>query len=318
MTKLIISPKVFFWLCNMVAAGLLFFSWLYSGEQSAFFLLLFLLCTTLFRWRLPGFWQTVTIDAIVLLMFDQYIIFVIILLSEIFYRMWQAERTKGLQQRDAQAGKLYQFEDMQASLTEAVAQVERMSIVSERTRISRDIHDNAGHEIVAAFISFQTIRNLLDGQDAETLELYDAALERLDAGMNKIRESVHNLSAVTELGVSRLRNICETFPKCPVKMQVHGDTETVAIYIWNMLESCLRECLTNAARHSKCTYVSVSLDVTPHIVRLCVENDGVSSSSKAHGSGLRNLRHRTAAIGGSLSVDAGKVFRVVCVIPCER
>jgi len=104
---------------------------------------------------------------------------------------------------------------------------------------------------------------------------------------------------------------------CDVKFNVYGDTMTVPIYVWTMLESCLNESLTNAARHSSAKQVNVDLDVTPHIVRLCIENDCVSQGGGKLGNGLRNLRHRAAAIGGSLSVDSGEVFRVVCVIPLK-
>lgn len=156
-------------------------------------------------------------------------------------------------------------------------------------------------------------------EDTEALELYDAALDRLNNGANKIREAVHNLSAVTVLGMETLQDICRRFPACAVEFKGYGDTSKIPVYAWNMLESCLNECLTNVARHSTAQHVSVSLDATPHIVRLCVENDGVAKSNKRPmGSGLRNLRHRAAAIGGSLSVDAGEVFRVICVIPIKE
>jgi len=158
---------------------------------------------------------------------------------------------------------------------------------------------------------------LLPTQDLDVLELYDSALGRLDIGVNRIREAVHNLSAVTALGAEHLHEICRSFPGCPVNFNVYGDTNSVPIYIWTMLESCLNESLTNVARHSGATYVTANLDVTPHIVRLCIENDGVIFASKTPGSGLRNLRHRAAAIGGSLSVDSGEVFRVVCVAPLK-
>jgi signal transduction histidine kinase len=238
----------------------------------------------------------------------------------VFYLLLKHERSHWQKQRDKTAGQYYELESLQSDLTAALSQVERMTAVAERTRIARDIHDNAGHEIVAAYMSLQTAREMFGVENDDIgvpLELYDSALERLNAGVNKIREAVHNLSAVTFLGVDNLREICQRFPMCDVQFNVYGDTTTVPIYVWTMLESCLNESLTNAARHSSATQVSVDLDVTSHIVRLCIENDGVLGISDKLGVGLRNLRHRSAAIGGSLSVDSGEVFRVVCVIPLK-
>ena len=72
-------------------------------------------------------------------------------------------------------------------------------------------------------------------------------------------------------------------------------------YVWTVLISCLNECLTNVARHSRAETVKVALDVTHHDVWLCVENDGVLGvQHRADGIGLRNLRNRTNAISGIL------------------
>ena len=246
------------------------------------------------------------------------VLFVFTLLTGLFLGQWARERGDKLRLRDKSAGEYYELENLQSDLTAALAQVERMTAVAERTRIARDIHDNAGHEIVAAYISLQTARDMFSEQDTDALELYDAALDRLNNGANKIREAVHNLSSVALLGAEHLREICRRFPVCEVKFHTFGDTTRVPVYVWTMLESCLNESLTNIARHAAATWVTVDLDVTRHIIRLCVENDGAKKHNRPAGSGLRNLHQRAAAIGGSLSVDSGKQFRVICVIPIKE
>ena len=239
-------------------------------------------------------------------------------LCGLFLGQWEKELEQKRLLRDAEAGKYYELEHLQSDLMTTLPQIERMTAVAERARIARDIHDNAGHEIVAAYISLQTLRKLLETEDAETLELYDAALQRLSAGVGKIRETAHNLQTVTATGVEALLETCEKFPGCPVEFRTHGDTSPVPIYVWSVLESCLNESLTNVARHTKASYVTVELDATRHLVRLCVANDGVVKSAGTMGTGLRNLRHRVTSIGGSLSVDAGRVFRLICVIPIKE
>lgn len=236
-------------------------------------------------------------------------------LCGLFLGKWGQEDVQKFTMRDTEAGKYYELEHQQSDLMEALPQIERMTAVAERARIARDIHDNAGHEIVAAYISLQTMRQLFETEDADTLELYDAALGRLRAGVDKIRETAHNLQTVTSTGVGSLLEICQNFPGCLVDFRTYGDTSHIPMYVWSMLEACLNESLTNVMRHAKASYVSVELDATQHIVRFSIENDGVVRPGGAMGIGLRNLRHRAMSIGGSLSVDADKVFRVICVIP---
>ena len=357
-----LSPKSCLLFCNFAGFGLLTAFWLESAETAGFFLLLILIVMSLLRRRVPKLEATVIFDIIicaalarawpyapfamalpllaamyfrhywVLLAGVAYLAFnfeptlaailILAALCGIFLGFWERERQEKLRTLDKSAGRYYEMANLQSDLAAALAQVERMTAVAERTRIARDIHDNAGHEIVAAYISLQTAREMMDAEaeNADALELYDAALERLNAGANKIREAVHNLSAVTVLGAENLQEICRRFPARDVTFRAYGDTSKIPMYVWNMLGACLNECLTNAARHSAAKYINVDLDATPHIVRLCVENDGLTGTTGKSpiGSGLRNLRHRAAAIGGNLSVDYGKVFRVICVIPMKE
>ena len=235
-----------------------------------------------------------------------------------FLNRWELEDEGKFVQRDLEAEKYYKLEHAQSDLMTALPQIERMTAVSERARIARDLHDNAGHEIVAAYISLQTARGLLAGADADGLELYDAAMERLNSGVNKIRETAHNLQTVAPIGVENLLETCERFPLCPVHFSAYGDTSRIPVYVWKMLETCLNESLTNAVRHANPNYVSVELDATEHMVRLSIENDGAGKSGGGMGNGLRNLRHRAMAIGGTFSVDPGERFRVICVIPIQE
>ena len=332
------------------------FSLVTSGLPG-FILLLFLVVMSLFRWRVQSAKYTVLVDiavclaffvmselapfvlaiplfsamywgiypaaliiALLLYNFDPFLatLLVFAALCGLFLNFWERERQHKLLLRDKTAVRYYELESLQNDLTSALSQVERMTAAAERTRIAHEIHDNAGHEIVAAYISLQTARDMFADADKEALELYDAALERLKNGADKIRNAVHNLGAAADFGVNSLAETCRRFPVCGVNFTTYGDTSKVPVYIWTMLEACLNESLTNAARHSSAKYVSVNLDVTPHIIRLSIENDGAGSDNKQAGIGLRNLRRRAEAVGGSLSVVSGQVFRVTCVIPIGK
>ena len=240
-------------------------------------------------------------------------------LCGLFLSEWEKEYKQKLTDRDAVAGQYYELESLQEDLMIALPRLERMATIAERARISREIHDNAGHEIIAAYISLQTARAMLDAENTDTIELYDAALARLHTGVNKIREAVHNLQTVRPLGAENLFEICNRFPVCPVEFHTYGDTSHIPMYVWNMLESCLNEGLTNVARHSAASVVLVELDATQHLIRLRIENDGVIKTDNTLGIGLRNLRHRASSIGGNLTTDnTGTKFRVVCVIPIQE
>ena len=356
------TPKICYIACMSLGFSLLSVRWIfYSVEITGFFLVLFMLCMTLLRWRLPWLRWTLIADGVlcavfnpwaliltmfagmyyrlyfmavlVLAFFDVYLAGAALLgsLCGAFLGLWEREWEKRHAWRDNEAVKYYELESLQVDLLNATTKIEQMTVVSERARIAREIHDNAGHEIVAAYISLQTAREVMDEPEdmQRALVLYDTALERLDNGVNKIREAVHNLTPVTMLGVDTLREKCGNYPADKIEKGVSfnafGDTSDIPVHVWNVLEACLNEALTNVARHARPTFVDVNLDAAPRIVRLLVENDGASAGGAAEslarpGSGLRNLRHRVSAIGGSLTVDfvSGERFRMVCVVPVQR
>lgn len=229
--------------------------------------------------------------------------------------LWKNERSNRLEQRDYFSKKNYELESLQNELTTALAQVEQLSIVAERTRISSELHDNAGHEVVAAFITFQTVRKIMAKNPEKALELFDKSMNRLNAGVEKMRDVVHNMSAVTFIGVDRMREICVNYSQISVNFMTSGDMTGVTTNIWHVLEALLNESLTNVMKHSKATFIRVELDATKHLVRLFIVNDGVTDVSSSIGVGLRNLRYRVVTVGGNLTVDKDETFRVVCVIP---
>jgi len=312
-----------------------------------FFLMLFVACMALLRWRVAGMGWTTALDvalfifaapiglgvaffaamyhkmyflllaAVYILFTENLYVFAIALMGGVIgllLQLWESERDKRLDVRDVAARRFYRMEELQGDLISAANAVERMTAISERARISREIHDNAGHELVAAYMSLQTARNLLEDTDPDVLALFDAGMERLDAGVKKMRDAVHNMAPITALGIDALRDVCEKYPQ-EVDFKHHGDTSRVPIYAWNILEACLSECLTNAGKHANAKHISVEIDATQHIVRLCVENDGVTCADRNMGTGMRNMRFRLTSAGGSFSAQHDNVFRVVCILP---
>jgi len=352
------NPENVFTVCKIVAFSLLFALWIFEGQRAGFLLIATLVMMSIIRNRIPKLKYTVLFDIIICLalsqlwdyaiyalalslfsaitlgvyfaiisgaylLFEFNVLFATVLafsaLCGLFLRFWALEYTKRLRFRDKITGKYYEMENFQYELSMALMDVERTTSISERTRIARDIHDNAGHEIVAAYISFQAIRKLLDlekANKAQIITMYDSALKRLNNGTTKIRETAHNLQSTTTIGVDSLSEACRRFPICPIDFRTYGNPMKIPMYIWNVLSSCLNECLTNIVRHSHAKNVIVTLDVAKYIVRLCVENDGVQKKQPViMGMGLRNIHQRIVSIGGNLSIDASVMFRVICVVP---
>lgn len=228
---------------------------------------------------------------------------------------WKKHRITALNRLDQDNRRYYELENMKQELLVANKQTASLAELTERSRIARDIHDHAGHEIIAAYMSLQTAQLYFREEPIQSEELLNEAMVRLESGIEKIRETVQNLTPLSNLGIENMQRLCKEFQYCPIELKIYGDSSKVPVYLWTILEPCLKEALTNIIRHSSARKVTASLDITPSIVRLCVENDGVGrSQTRNSGVGLYNLQQRAAAVGGNVSTSLTDVFRLVCVL----
>jgi signal transduction histidine kinase len=62
--------------------------------------------------------------------------------------------------------------------------------------------------------------------------------------------------------------------------------------------------LTNAAKHSRASAVSVETKVAGDILRVAVRDDGTGGADLARGTGLTGLKDCVEALGGRILVDS--------------
>ncbi len=73
----------------------------------------------------------------------------------------------------------------------------------------------------------------------------------------------------------------------------------------------LRESVTNVVRHAHATHVVIRLDQSG----LTVVDDGTGLGDHAEGNGLRGMRERVSAAGGTLDLSGDPGTRVQVVLP---
>jgi signal transduction histidine kinase len=88
-----------------------------------------------------------------------------------------------------------------------------------------------------------------------------------------------------------------------------GQARTLSAEGEHALQFALQEALTNAYRHGASTRVSIGLDWRAADVSLSVEDDGKAGrgapgGAAGVGNGLRGMRERAAALGGSVRAGA--------------
>ncbi|MEU0491282.1 GAF domain-containing sensor histidine kinase [Nocardiopsis changdeensis] len=209
-------------------------------------------------------------------------------------------------------GMLAAFADQAAvalELAEARLDSERLSVLEDRDRIARDLHDTVIQRLYATAITLMgTVRRI---DDATSSQRVQNAVTDLDDTIRQIRSTIFALQSSGE-DSSRLRSrvldlvngATDPLGFAP-RLLTQGPVDTaVDEATGGHLVAVLRELLSNAARHAHATAVDVEVSVADGRVVLRVSDDGAGIPEDAHRSGLRNIVSRAEELGGSVEIDS--------------
>jgi len=209
-------------------------------------------------------------------------------------------------------------------------QVQRLAVVEERERISRDLHDGIIQSIYGVALSLEEVSFLLTGAPEEAGIRVDRAIDSLNVTIREIRnfilglrsELLHGADVVA--GLATLADEFATTGAVDVELEIAVDpATTVSLPVGHRVQllQMAREALSNAVRHARATRITLSLHSVGSDLMLAVEDDGVGFEATAAPPtghlGLANLRQRAAAIGSELTIDSTPGFgtRIRILVP---
>ncbi len=197
-------------------------------------------------------------------------------------------------------------------LRDYAEKVEALTVVEERNRISRELHDAIGHRLTASIVQTEGALHLIkQHKTQQATRMLGNVHEQLHEGLHELRETFHALRTpdVTERNLTlMLQRLADGF-SMPAHAKVHTQLPEA-------LPSCLtsdqsmtiyravQEALTNTAKHAQARNVWIALDSRRDGLILTVRNDGLdfAPSNRSGGQGLQGMRERAAQFGGTLEV----------------
>ena len=189
----------------------------------------------------------------------------------------------------------------------------------ERLRLSRELHDIAGHKLTALKLQLSLEMRTQAAPASSTLP---QCLTLADELLTDIRMVVSALRQEDTIDLrSALLALNPAVASVSVKFDVEPDAVVSEIAKAEALLRCAQEGLTNALRHGGATEIVVTLSRNDEEFVLSVEDNGVGfqSPSPPVGNGLRGLRERLEEFQGVVSLDRrsprGCILRAVLPEP---
>lgn len=203
-------------------------------------------------------------------------------------------------------------------LVDLQVEIKESAKFEERFRLSRELHDSAGHYLTSLSIQLQIVQH----------RAAEAALPAISRAqlitrvlLAEIRESV---SAWREDDFGDLAGALKRLLAGIVGLDTHfeanGDLTLVPAPIAHDIYRCTQEAVTNVLRHSGAQNIWVTLVCLDREIRLSIVDDGRGCDKLSRGNGLNGMQSRVSELGGELIFPAAKEtgFAVSVVIPIEE
>jgi signal transduction histidine kinase len=189
--------------------------------------------------------------------------------------------------------------------------ISELTLIEDRERIARDLHDTVIQRLFATGLSLQGIVKRIE--DATVSKRLQDAVDELDDVIRQIRSTIFALGHEMDTGqgvrhalAEMVRDSAKALGFEP-SLEVDGPLDSViSPGQREHLLTTVREALSNVARHARATAVKVVVTVGEEIV-LEVEDNGVgfdvAEVRSCSGRGLANMSERAKLLGGHCSID---------------
>lgn len=184
-------------------------------------------------------------------------------------------------------------------------------LLDERERIARDLHDDVIQRLFATGLSLQAAAQIT--KEPMAIERIMRSVDEIDMSIRQVRSTIfelHQLGSAHQSARIDLVAVCDDSAKAlgfKPSLDIDGPIDSaVDEQIRGHLLLCLREALSNVARHAHASAVDVTVTVDSGRLTLRVRDDGVgyTATPDQRTSGIDNMLVRAESLGGIFSIAA--------------
>ncbi|MEC0227468.1 sensor histidine kinase [Paenibacillus alba] len=211
------------------------------------------------------------------------------------------------------------------ALEQYANQIEQLTLLEERNRMARELHDTVGHTFTSVIMGMDAVSYLIETVPEKAKEKLDVLRSVTRNGLEEVRRSIHQMvpkegDMLLSQQLTRLANEFALHTGTQIKFTTVGDEYDIPKQTKLTLIRCLQESLTNAKRHGRAASVEIQLTYTDEQVSIRIEDDGVGSEHLKVGFGINAMQERISALQGNLQVSSSLSQGTIvhCAIPAKR
>jgi len=204
--------------------------------------------------------------------------------------------------------------EQQRAMNELRSIEERLRMERLRMQIAADLHDDIGSILSSISIYAVMAKQALEPASTTPGKLLQKVEDNVRAAMHTLDEIVWSIKPENDL----LGNVVERLEEYPRELLGLRGIEYYSTIEGSIQEQQLpldkrrnfylifREALNNLLRHAQATKAEMTLRVEAERIQMELRDNGkgFDARGEAAGNGLRNMRRRAEALGGTLQIDS--------------
>jgi signal transduction histidine kinase len=208
---------------------------------------------------------------------------------------------------------LAQAEERARDLERTREEEARRLVAEDRLRIARDLHDSVAHAMATISVQAGAAEHVLDRRPDAAKEALAAirrasgdVLDELGAMLTLLRDDGERADRAPTPGLDRVADLVATSRAngLAVTLALDGPLDAVPAAVGTAAYRIVQESLTNVLRHAPRATAAVTVRAGPGgALEVSVTDDGAGAGGATDGTGvgIRGMRERAAATGGSVT-----------------
>ncbi len=211
--------------------------------------------------------------------------------------------------RDELAELGHTLNNMAVQMDNLLDERQEISIMEERNRLARELHDSVKQQAFAASAQLAAAHSLYQRDpDSAVTNLIEA--ERLvDEVRRELTDLIHELRPAALKGeglVKATRQLAaetENMLGIPILVRVTGE-RTIPLEIEQTLYRILQGAISNVARHSFAKRAEINISYSQTDIQVNIEDDGIGfvPAEQSYGIGLKSIQERIDLINGNMKI----------------
>jgi signal transduction histidine kinase len=201
--------------------------------------------------------------------------------------------------------------------------IEELTLLRERNRISREIHDSVGHSLSTTIIQLGAIEKIAKHNGDTAASLASNLREFIKESLQEVRTAVRELKPrefEKYEGILALEELVKNFVKLTsvdVKLGFSNDKWDLNSDQSFVIYRVVQEFLSNSLRHGRATRVNIFLNFSKETLVITLQDNGIGCNDIKKGIGLTSIWERVKELGGSAEYNSkeseGFLLKVILI-----